>query len=124
MPGTASNFLAWMSCGVSGSCWQPARNSAISSSRRMNPPLRKRYSSSNPSDRSESCHRRTGRRGEGGGCDQLRLTSAHRIEEIRIIFGGADFIQQKLRRFQLIHRVQELAQHPDLLQDVLLDEQL
>src|SRR5262245_7025727 len=53
-----------------------------------------------------------------------RLSAAHRIEKIRVILGCSYLIQQEFRRFQFVHRVEELAQHPDLLQDVLLDEQL
>src|SRR5262245_51683019 len=53
-----------------------------------------------------------------------RLSAPHRIEKIRIVFGRADLVEQEFRRFQFVHRVEQLAQHPDLLQHVLLDEQL
>src|SRR5262245_56884711 len=52
------------------------------------------------------------------------LHPSHRVEEVRVALRRPDLVEQKLGRFQLVLRVEELAQHPDLLQHVLLDEQL
>src|SRR5207247_7019821 len=51
-------------------------------------------------------------------------TPAHRIEEVSVVLGRADLVDQKLRSLEVVHGVEELPQHPHLLQDLLLDEEL
>src|SRR5512139_1734260 len=51
------------------------------------------------------------------------LSPAHRIEEVSVILGRLDFVEQKLHRLQIVHWVEQFAQHPDFLQHALLDEQ-
>jgi len=42
---------------------------------------------------------------------EVPLTS-HGIEEVGVVLGGFDLVQQEFRRFQFVHRVEQLAQHP------------
>ena len=49
--------------------------------------------------------------------------AAHRVEELVVRFGRADLVEQELHRLEVVHRVEEFAQHPDLLQDFGLDQQ-
>src|SRR5207247_5294338 len=51
-------------------------------------------------------------------------TPAHRVEEVPVVLGRADLVDQKLRRLEVVHGVEELPQHPHLLQDLLLDQEL
>src|SRR3972149_8741029 len=53
-----------------------------------------------------------------------RSAAAHRVEELGVGLGGAHFVDQEFGRLELVHRKEELPEHPDLLQDVLLDQQL
>src|SRR5476651_551649 len=48
---------------------------------------------------------------------------AHHIEELTVVFSGLHLVEDELHRFDLVHRVQQLAQDPDLLQLVRLDQQ-
>src|SRR5664279_4048841 len=50
-------------------------------------------------------------------------TPAHRVEEIRVVLGLLDLVQQEFHRLELVHRIEELAQHPHLLQDLRLQQQ-
>src|SRR5579885_3642388 len=54
----------------------------------------------------------------------LALTPLHRVEELGVALGRLDFVQEELHRLEVIHRVQQLAQHPDLGEDVLRQQQL
>src|SRR2546425_4836078 len=51
-------------------------------------------------------------------------TPAHRVEEVRVVLGCADLVNQKLRRLEVVHGVEKLSQHPHLLQDLFFDQQL
>src|SRR3990167_9639635 len=50
------------------------------------------------------------------------LLPAHRIEEIPVRLGGPDLIDKKFGGLQIIHRVEEFSQYPDLLQNFRFDE--
>src|SRR3990170_3203283 len=50
-------------------------------------------------------------------CPDSASTAAHRVEELRVRLGGLELVDQELGGFQLVHGVQELPQHPHLLQD-------
>nr|GEU28109.1 hypothetical protein [Tanacetum cinerariifolium] len=49
--------------------------------------------------------------------------AAHHVEELGVVLRGAHFVEDELHRFDLVHRVQQLAQDPDLLQLVRLDQE-
>src|SRR5207245_11552363 len=51
-------------------------------------------------------------------------TPAHRVEEVCVVLGCADLVNQKLRRLEVVHGVEKLSQHPHLLQDLSLDQEL
>src|SRR3954452_17154010 len=53
---------------------------------------------------------------------QAFLAAAHRIEELGVRLGGLQLVDQEFGRLELIHREEQLPQHPDLLQDRLLNE--
>src|SRR5262245_34699289 len=53
------------------------------------------------------------------------FTSAlHGLEKVGVGLGVAHLVDQELRRGQLVHWVQQLAQNPDLLQLVRLRDEL
>src|SRR5688572_21871470 len=52
------------------------------------------------------------------------LTPTHRVEELGVRFGGFELVDEEFGGLELVHREQQLPQHPDLLQDGLLDEEL
>src|SRR6266513_961783 len=47
----------------------------------------------------------------------------HRVEELGVGLGGFELVDEELCGLQLVHREQQLSQHPHLLQDRLLDQQ-
>src|SRR5947208_389944 len=47
----------------------------------------------------------------------------HRVEELGVGLGGLELVDEEFRRLQLVHREQQLSEHPHLLQDRLLDQQ-
>src|SRR5262245_43037409 len=49
-------------------------------------------------------------------------TPPHRVEELGVRLGGPELVDQEFGGFQLVHREQQLPQHPDLLQDRRLDQ--
>ena len=49
------------------------------------------------------------------------LPAPHRVEELGIALCGLDLVEQKFHCFHVVHRIEQLAQHPDLLQHVRLD---
>src|SRR5712671_7302854 len=51
-------------------------------------------------------------------------SAPHRFEELGVGLGGAQLVDQELRRLELVHREEQLPQHPHLLQDRLVDQQL
>src|SRR5689334_23437128 len=54
------------------------------------------------------------------------VTSAaptHHVEELGVALRLADLVEQEFHRLDFVHVVNELAQHPDLLQDLGLDQQ-
>ena len=51
------------------------------------------------------------------------LFAAHQIEKVGIGFGGFEFVDQKLHRFDVVHRVQEFAQQPHFLQLLVGNQQ-
>src|SRR5258706_9563299 len=53
-----------------------------------------------------------------------KSTPSHGLEEFGVLLGGLDLVDEEFGRFQLVHRVEQLAQHPDLLQQFLGDQQL
>src|SRR5688500_3799621 len=52
------------------------------------------------------------------------LPSAHGVEELGVLLGGAQLVDQELGGLELVHREEQLPQHPDLLQRRRLDQQL
>src|SRR6266702_4257196 len=53
-----------------------------------------------------------------------KLPAPHGVKKVPVVLGGADLVEQKFRRFEVVHRVEELPQHPHFLQDLLLDQEL
>src|SRR4051794_3470460 len=53
-----------------------------------------------------------------------RFLALHRLEELAVRLGVAHLVDQELGSRQLVHRVQELAQDPDLLQLLRRGDQL
>src|SRR5262249_19887706 len=49
---------------------------------------------------------------------------AHRIEEVAVRLGRLDLVDEELGGLEVVHGVEELPEHPHLLQDRLLDQQL
>ncbi len=52
----------------------------------------------------------------------LTATAPHQVEEFRIGLGSLHLVKNELHRFDLVHAVQQLAQNPDLLQHICLDQ--
>src|SRR5258706_6603036 len=52
-----------------------------------------------------------------------KSTPSHGLEEFGVLLGGLDLVDEEFGRFELVHRVEQLAQHPDLLQQLLRDQQ-
>src|SRR5258708_14885186 len=52
------------------------------------------------------------------------LSPAHGVEELAVRLGGLQLVDQEFGRLELVHREQQLPQHPHLLQDRRLDQQL
>ena len=57
-----------------------------------------------------------------GFCNQ-RTSATHRVEELAIVLGRLDLVEQEFHRFEIVHVVEQFAQHPHLLQDVGLEQQ-
>lgn len=53
----------------------------------------------------------------------LAAAATHHVEELGVVLRLADLVEQEFHCFDFVHVVDELAQHPDLLQDLRLDEQ-
>src|SRR5258706_10697144 len=53
-----------------------------------------------------------------------KSTPSHRVEEFRVLLGGFQLVDQEFGRLELVHRVEQLAQDPDLLQERRLDQEL
>src|SRR5262245_37050479 len=51
-------------------------------------------------------------------------SALHRVEEVRVGLGIAHLVDQELGSGQLVHRMQQLAQDPDLLQLIRLRDEL
>src|SRR5439155_21912670 len=58
------------------------------------------------------------------GLQTVVSASPHTVEEVRVAFRRLDLVEQKLHRFELVHRVEQLAQDPHLLQDVGPEQEL
>src|SRR5262245_27294013 len=58
------------------------------------------------------------------GTDFRCLSAPHRVEELGVGLGGPQLVDEEFCRFQLVHREEQLPQHPDLLQHRGVDEQL
>ena len=56
--------------------------------------------------------------------ERERSTALHRSEELVVGLGVLHLVEQEFDRSELVHRMQQLAQDPDLLQLVRLDQQL
>src|SRR5687767_11855768 len=54
----------------------------------------------------------------------LMASALHEVEEFLVGLRRLHLVEQEFHRGQLIHRMQQLAQDPDLLQVVRLDQQL
>src|SRR3569832_1885346 len=54
------------------------------------------------------------------------ITSAapHRIEELVVVIRRTDLVEQEFHRLHVVHRVQQLPEHPHLLQDVMRHQEL
>src|SRR5487761_2655173 len=52
------------------------------------------------------------------------LAPAHAVEEIGVALRRLDLVEQEFHRLELVHRIEEFAQDPDLLEDVRLQQQL
>src|SRR6202012_5053053 len=50
-------------------------------------------------------------------------TTTHHVEELGVALRLTDLVEQEFHRLDFVHVVNELAQHPDLLQDFGLDQQ-
>src|SRR5258708_7641631 len=59
---------------------------------------------------------RTPRRDEAQEAEPL--ATPHRIKELGVVLGLLDLVDQEFGRLEVVHRVEKLAQHPDLLQHV------
>src|SRR6185437_16503862 len=59
-----------------------------------------------------------------GIADAAASAAAHAFEELAVALGRLDLVEQEFHRLELVHRVEELAQDPDLLKDVGLQQQL
>src|SRR5215467_15130694 len=51
-------------------------------------------------------------------------TSAHRVKELPVVLGLLHLVDKEFRGFEVVHRVQELAQYPHLLQNIWLEQEL
>src|SRR5476651_2815255 len=49
--------------------------------------------------------------------------AAHQVKEFSVVLGLTNLVEQEFHRFDFVHVVNELAQHPNLLQQVRLDQQ-
>src|SRR6185437_13453186 len=47
---------------------------------------------------------------------------AHRVEEVGVALRRLDLVEQEFHRLELVHRIEELAQDPHLLQDLGLQQ--
>src|SRR5213083_2678197 len=52
-----------------------------------------------------------------------RLAPAHTVKELRIVLCLLYLVDQEFSSFEVIHRIEQLAQYPDFLQHVLLEQQ-
>src|SRR5471030_3005612 len=49
---------------------------------------------------------------------------AHHVEEVQVRLAGLHLVEHELHRLDLVHRVEQLAQDPRLLQDLRLQQHL
>src|SRR6185503_13364878 len=59
-----------------------------------------------------------------GKTEKQASTAPHGFEELGVGLGGLDLVDEEFGGFELVHRVEELPQDPDLLQQLARDEQL
>ena len=62
--------------------------------------------------------------GFGSAQECISAAPFHHVKELAVIFGLANLVEQKLHRLDLIHVVEQLAEDPDLLEELGLDEEL
>ena len=51
------------------------------------------------------------------------FSATHRIEEFAVVLGRLDLVEQEFHRFEVVHVVEQLAQHPHFLQNVGQEQQ-